>query len=97
MLNRTLLRQETARIVNEYRIKLGKQGKPLSYAQFAWQLRTCVRKNGLSVSYQTIKNWADGIHCPEYFFITALAHSASEGSWQKMLALEILESYKRHM
>ena len=93
-MDRTSLRHETARVINKYRTELGKQGKPLSFILFAWQLTTCVRKEGLSVSHQTIKNWGDGVHVPEYFFMSALARTAEEYSWQYKLALEILEIYK---
>ena len=93
-MDRTSLRHKTAQVVNKYRFRLGRQGKPLSFVLFAWQLTTCVRKEELSVSHQTIKNWGDGVHSPEYFFMSALARTSEENSWQYKLALEILDIYK---
>lgn len=84
------VRRITGRIVYAYRKKLGSQGKLLPLMQFAEALSESVAHLHLHVSYQTIKNWEDGIHRPDYFFTMQLASHAPAGSWQRAFALDIL-------
>jgi len=64
--------------------------RPLSFARFAEELNQTVQHLGLQVSYQTVKNWEDGIHRPDYFFTMQLANHASRQSWQHDFALDLL-------
>ena len=77
-------------LVQHYRKVLGFQQKALPFVQFARQLNDVVEALGLRVSYQTIKNWEDGIHRPDYFFTLQLANHAPEGSWQRAFAMDLL-------
>ena len=80
----------TALLVQHYRKKLGSERRSLPFVQFAHQLSSAVGAMGLGVSYQTVKNWEDGIHRPDYFFTVQLANHAPEGSWQRSFAMDLL-------
>ncbi len=80
----------TRRIVYAYREKLGQKGKLLPLLQFAEALSESVAHLNLHVSYQTIKNWGDGVHRPDYFFTMQVASHAPEGSWQRAFAMDLL-------
>ncbi|NUM45904.1 MAG: hypothetical protein HUU38_14460 [Anaerolineales bacterium] len=80
----------TRRIVYAYREKLGQKGKLLPLLQFAEALSESVAHLKLHVSYQTIKNWEDGVHRPDYFFTMQVANHAPEGSWQRAFAMDLL-------
>jgi hypothetical protein len=80
----------TALVVQNYRQRLGSAKKTLPFVQFAHQLNAFAEIVGLSVSYQSIKNWEDGIHRPDYFFTLQIANHAPEGSWQRAFAMDLL-------
>ncbi len=80
----------TALLVQYYRRKLGSEHRALPFMQFAHQLNSAVEVMGMGVSYQTIKNWEDGVHRPDYFFTIQLANHAPEGSWQRAFAMDLL-------
>ena len=80
----------TRQVVRKYRARLGVRKHPLSFARFAEELNQAVQHLGLQVSYQTVKNWEDGIHRPDYFFTMQLANHASQQSWQHDFALDLL-------
>jgi len=80
----------TRQVVRKYRARLGMRKRPLSFARFAEELNQPVQQLGLQISYQTIKNWEDGIHRPDYFFTMQLANHASQQSWQHDFALDLL-------
>lgn len=84
------VRDITKRIVYAYREKLGSRGKLLPLIQFAKALSESVAQIHLQVSHQTIKNWEDGVHRPDYFFMMQVASHAPEGSWQRAFAMDIL-------
>ena len=77
-------------IVQAHRLKLGARRRPLSFAKFAAGLTDVVESYGLSVSYQSIKNWEDGVYRPDYAFIMQLSIHAPQGSWQRAFALDLL-------
>jgi hypothetical protein len=83
-------KRSTSLVVQAYRQRLGWKTRPLSFPQFAEQLNQYTAHLGLSVSYQTIKNWADGRHRPDYFFIQQLANHAPAESWQHAFAMDML-------
>lgn len=83
-------RSLTRLVVRKYRARLGTHKRPLSYARFADELNQAIQHLELQVSYQTIKNWEDGLHRPNYFFIMQLANHASQQSWQRGFAMDIL-------
>lgn len=90
-IRKTVSQQERTRlVVSKYRSRLGIKGKPLSFARFAKAVSQPVQSIGLSVSYQTVKNWEDGIYRPDYFFTLQLANHAPAGTWQHAFALDIL-------
>lgn len=62
----------------------------MSFARFAQALNQSVNHLGISVSYQTVKNWDDGVYRPNFFFIQQLANHAVEGSWQRAFAMDVL-------
>lgn len=78
------------RIVFAYRQELGGYSRPLSFAKFAMGLNDAVSPLGLSISYQSIKNWEDGIYRPDYAFIMQLSIHAPAGSWQRSFAIDLL-------
>jgi len=78
------------RIVLAYRLQLGRRGRPLSFARFAAGLNDIVEPYGLSISYQSIKNWEDGVHLPDQAFILRLSICAPAGSWQSAFAMDLL-------
>ena len=80
----------TRQVVRKYRARLGMRKRPLSFARFAEELNQPVQQLGLQISYQTVKNWEDGIHRPDYFFTMQLANHASQQSWQHDFALDLL-------
>jgi len=80
----------TRQVVRKYRAQLGAHKRPLSYARFAGELNQAVQHLGLQVSYQTIKNWEDGLHRPDYFFIMQLANHTQQQSWQREFAIDLL-------
>lgn len=84
------VRTFTRRIVYAYREKLGSKGKLMSLTQFAEALSASVAHINLHISYQTIKNWEDGIHRPDYFFTMQVAQHAPEESWQRAFAMDLL-------
>jgi len=77
-------------IVRAHRLQLGRRGRPLSFARFAAGLSNIVEPYGLSISYQSIKNWEDGVHLPDQAFILRLSICAPAGSWQRAFALDLL-------
>jgi len=93
--NKEALREAVSKIVEKYRNKLGEKGRPLSFARFAWDLTAHNRERGskVSVTYQTIKNWADGIHIPEYLLMLRIAEESPEGTWQHEFSTEIMSVY----
>ena len=78
------------KVVRNYRIQLSSRYKPLSYAKFASALNNVAISFGGKVSYQTIKNWEDGVYCPDQSFVLQLASHTSEDSWQYSFALDLL-------
>src|SRR4030067_772886 len=80
----------TRLVVQEQRLRLGSRGRPLLFARFADGLNQHMRDLGISVSYQSIKNWEDGVNRPDYFFTQQLANRAPDGSWQRTFAMDIL-------
>ena len=80
----------TQQVVWAYRLKLGIRRRPLSFAKFAAGLTDVVEPYGLSISYQSIKNWEDGVYRPDYAFIMQLSIHASAASWQRAFALDLL-------
>ena len=81
--------EKTSEIVRWYRQEHGLKNRPLSFARFADELS----QFGQKVSYQTIKNWEDGVHAPEAIFIIKLANRAPPHTWQHAFAQEILALY----
>lgn len=77
-------------IVKAYRLKLGIYHQPLSFAKFANELEKSVRSLGIGVSYQSVKNWEDGVHLPDHFFVIQLSIHAPDGSWQNEFAKDVL-------
>lgn len=77
-------------IVRAHRLKLGARRRPLSFAKFAVALTDVVESYGFSVSYQSIKNWEDGVFRPDYAFIMQLSIHAPQGSWQRAFASDLL-------
>lgn len=77
-------------IVWAHRQKLGARRRPLSYAKFASALTDVVDSYGFSISYQSIKNWEDGVHRPDHAFIMQLSIRAPKGSWQRTFAFDLL-------
>ena len=86
-------RQQTKAITQKYRVSLGNKGHPLSFTSFATQINEYSTPPGSQISHQAVKNWVDGVHSPDYFFIARLAYNAPKGSWQHSFALEILLTY----
>ena len=56
-----------------------------SLREFAADLSSKMDK---PITYQTIKNWEDGTHLPEYYFILAIA--LQNDDWRRQFALDIL-------
>ena len=83
---REALIKKTKVIVHKYRLENGSKNRPLSYVRFAKALG----QFGQNVSYQTIKNWEDGVHAPEAIFIIKIINSAPPHTWQHSFAQEIL-------
>jgi hypothetical protein len=83
-------RNLTSKVVRIYRYSLGKQGRPLSYLKFANALNEPVSQLGISVTYQAVKFWEDGIHSPDFFFSVQLANHAPRESWQRTFAMDVL-------
>ena len=77
-------------IVQAHRLKLGARRRPLSFAKFAAGLTDVVESYGLSVSYQSIKNWEDGVFRPDHAFIMQLSIHAKKDSWQRSFAFDLL-------
>ena len=78
----------TKAIVAWYRREVSATERPLSYQQFARQLSTYA-----AISYQSIKNWEDGVHAPDMIYLTHILDAAPEGSWQRQFAWEIIHAY----
>lgn len=89
------LRRATAEVVVRYRNKLGENGRPLSFARFAWELTQYTRARGIKVSYQAVKYWNDGKHSPDYLLVLHLQQTSPKDSWQYAFAREILAAYNR--
>lgn len=86
-------RKQTRAITQKYRATLGNKGHPISFKMFAMQINEYSTPQGSQISHQAVKNWVDGVHSPDYFFIARLVHNAPEGSWQHSFAREILLTY----
>ncbi len=84
-----MLLDRTKAIVARYRREMGTGDRPLSFAQFAQLLGSF----GQKISYQSIKNWEDGVHAPDAIFLVHLLDSASTDTWQWRFAWEILTAY----
>ena len=80
----------TPLVVQAYRLQMGPGTRPLSCARFAEALRQSVPQLNLQVSPQTIRNWARGVHCPNFFFTLKLADHALQGTWQQAFARDLL-------
>ena len=80
----------TRQVVRKYRARLGVRKHPLSFARFAEELSRPIQHLGLKVSHQTVKNWEDGLHRPDYFFTQQLANHAPQRSWQRAFAMDLL-------
>ena len=77
-------------IVRAHRLKLGARRRPLSFAKFAAALTDVVESYGFSISYQSIKNWEDGVFRPDHALIMQLSIHAPQGSWQRAFAFDLL-------
>ena len=77
-------------VVWAHRLKLGARRRPLSFAKFAAGLTDVVESYGLSISYQSIKNWEDGVFRPDHAFIMQISIHAPKGSWQRAFAFDLL-------
>jgi transcriptional regulator with XRE-family HTH domain len=73
-------------IVSKYR----KQQK-LSLRKFA-QALTHDLNHGIEISHQTVKNWEDGVHMPEFSFVLNLALTAH--NWRGDFAFDLLSVLK---
>lgn len=87
--SQTTLRAKTKEIVARYRREIGKCNRPLSFVRFAQQLGAF----GQKISYQSIKNWEDGVHAPDVVFLIHLMDAAPPDSWQWRFAKDILAVY----
>ncbi len=87
--DRKVLIEKTKVIVRHCRSKQGSNNRPLSYVRFAKELG-CF---GPKVSYQTIKNWDDGIHAPDVLFLMKMIEQAPANTWQHQFAQSILKIY----
>jgi transcriptional regulator with XRE-family HTH domain len=74
------------KIVSEYRKQRGE-----SLRDFAKAL-TDGLKEGDQVSYQTIKNWEDGIHQPKFDFLLTLVMTLRD--WRSDFAFDVLSAMK---
>ena len=72
-----------------YRLEIGAGDRALSFTRFAQQLGTF----GQKISYQSIKNWEDGVHAPDGIFLVHLLDAAPTDTWQWRFAWEILTAY----
>ena len=81
--------EKTSEIVRWYRQEHGLKNRPLSFARFADELS----QFGQKVSYQTIKNWEDGVHAPDGMFLVKVVCKAPRTVWQHTFASEVLAIY----
>ncbi len=93
----TSLHQATARVVVEYRKKLGENNRPLSFVRFAWELTNYTRSRGIKVSYQAVKFWSDGVHSPDYLLVFQLLQISPESTWQHAFAKDIMAAYHKEL
>ena len=85
-----LAKERIQQIVKAYRLKLSGNHKPLSFAKFAGELEKCVLSLGIRVSYQSVKNWEDGVHRPDDAFVLHLLNCSKPGTWQHSFAKDLL-------
>jgi transcriptional regulator with XRE-family HTH domain len=73
-------------IISKYR-----KQRNLSLRAFAKELSEGLKKED-KVTYQTIKNWEDGIHKPNFQFLMSLAMTVRD--WRGDFAFDILAAMK---
>jgi hypothetical protein len=86
-------RKAVSEIVRRYRRMLQRRDKPLPLRAFASALSDVVAPFGGGISHQTVKNWEDGLHLPEGFFMMQVAHHAPE-DWRRDFAQDILAALR---
>lgn len=90
MYSNQMIKEKTGKIVKGYRQMLGHRNRSLSLTKFATKLNETVAHLGVSVTYQTVKNWEDGIHRPDDAFVLHLLNCSKPGTWQHSIAQDLL-------
>ena len=82
-------KRAVAQIVRDYRILAGNSERRATLRGFAANLSEALQPLGRRVSYQSIKNWEDGLYLPDPFLMLRLSQAARY-DWRGDFAEDVL-------